>query len=335
MTQVVPTAPTTRQPSPGHLLLPFGWAAEPLAAMLRAEASLLIDLFAIDQPRMHLIALALAHLEPEMPFELARLLLRGSVREVLDQILPQHPAGVGRTLEHLPAGVLKRENYRRLVDLLADRQAAKVLYHGIKFDDVAIRVLAEMPQPLRGSLAIAVPEWPYKLDRLTEGLQFLVSRGIASTLEALVAELAPVASERRLAVVIERWVAALPLPETMPPAGFAKARRLDEFAKVRSLARAWCNCLADYRHAIDDGACAVYLWDDWESPAACVVQRRGRLGWFLDEVKGPRNATVEARQLATITGAFADVGVPSRQIVRAIERITCADIDRQCENEES
>jgi hypothetical protein len=40
--------------------------------------------------------------------------------------------------------------------------------------------------------------------------------------------------------------------------------------------------------------------------------------------------------LATITGAFADAGVPSRQIIRAIERMTCrADIEPPCPNEES
>jgi hypothetical protein len=37
------------QPSPGFLLAPFGWAAEPVAAMMRADRSLFADLFAIDQ----------------------------------------------------------------------------------------------------------------------------------------------------------------------------------------------------------------------------------------------------------------------------------------------
>jgi hypothetical protein len=45
---------------PGFLLAPFGWAAEPLAAIVHAEPSLLPDLFTISRPRMHLIALALA-----------------------------------------------------------------------------------------------------------------------------------------------------------------------------------------------------------------------------------------------------------------------------------
>ena len=41
------------QPSPGFLLAPFGWAAKPVAAMMRADRSLFADLFAIDRSRMH------------------------------------------------------------------------------------------------------------------------------------------------------------------------------------------------------------------------------------------------------------------------------------------
>jgi hypothetical protein len=60
---------TTR--SPGFLLSPFGWAAEPLAAMVNAEPALLADLFEMSRARMHLIALALAHLESPQPPEKA------------------------------------------------------------------------------------------------------------------------------------------------------------------------------------------------------------------------------------------------------------------------
>ena len=47
MTHVEPLAygNTALRRSPGFLLKPFGWAAEPLAAMVNAEPKLLGDLF--------------------------------------------------------------------------------------------------------------------------------------------------------------------------------------------------------------------------------------------------------------------------------------------------
>jgi hypothetical protein len=82
-----------------------------------------------------------------------------------------------------------------------------------------------------------------------------------------------------------------------------------------------------YGSAIDAGSCAVYLWEDAKRPAACLLNRHGRLGWLLDEVKGPRNSEIEPQQLALIRTAFADVGVPSSKVVRAIENIIYVDRD--------
>ena len=107
----------------------------------------------------------------------------------------------------------------------------------------------------------------------------------------------------------------------MPPPAVGNARRLDRVDTVRSLGRTWRNCLASYSRGIDAGSCAVYLWEDAERPAACLIARHGRLGWLLDEVKGPRNSEVKPQQFALIGTAFADVGVPSRHVVSAIENI--------------
>jgi hypothetical protein len=87
---------------PGFLLSPFGWAAEPLAVMVNAEPTLLADLFEMSQSRMHLIALALAHLEPPLPPEIGRLLTHGSPRQVLEQVLGHCPVGIRRALHRLP-----------------------------------------------------------------------------------------------------------------------------------------------------------------------------------------------------------------------------------------
>jgi hypothetical protein len=111
----------------------------------------------------------------------------------------------------------------------------------------------------------------------------------------------------------------------MPPATVGNARRLDRVDAVCSLGRSWRNCLASYGSAIDAGHCAVYLWEDAARPAACLARRHGRLGWFLDEVKGPRNVEIEPDQLEAIAAAFAHVGVPSSQVACAIENIIDGD----------
>jgi hypothetical protein len=210
--------------------------------------------------------------------------------------------------------VLIRENYQRLVDLLVDPQAAKVLHHADQIDDTDIHVLTDLPQKLRQPLAFALANWPRKLNGLIDSLQFLVSRGVGSNVDELISEMATVTAWPQLAAMVEFWVGRLPLPETMPPATVGNARRLDRVDAVCSLGRAWRNCLASYGSAIDAGSCAVYLWEDGKRPAACLINRHGRLGWLLDEVKGPRNSEVEPDQLKVITAAFAHVGVPSSQV---------------------
>jgi hypothetical protein len=274
---------------------------------------------------MHLIALAVAHLSLPVPPEIGPLLVRASARQVLHQVFGQPPVGIRRVLSHLPDAVLSRENYQRLVDLLVDPEAAKVLHHADQIDDTAIRVLADLPQKLRQPLAFAVADWPRKLHGLTDSLQFLVSRGVGSHVDELVVELATVTAWPQLAAMVEFWVGRLLLPETMPPATVGNGRRLDRVGTVCSLAGRWRNCLASYGSSIDAGTCAVYLAEGAERPAACLLNRHGRLGWFLDEVKGPRNVEIEPQQLALIRTAFADVGVPSSQVVRAIENIIYAD----------
>ena len=261
-----------KQLSPGFLLTPFGWAALPLALVVSAYPSLLADLFGVTQERMHLIALALAHVEQPSSFETASLLIRGSTRAVLQHVLGRCPIGIRRVVKHLPPHVLQRQNYRRLVDLLDDRESAKVLHHASKIDDLAVQVLADLPRPLR-RLPLAVLDWAWQLNGFADGLEFLVARGINRSFDDLVAQLATVTARPQLRAMIRGWVESLPLPETIPPARIGNARRLDNSQEIRSLARTWRNCLDSYTEDIDAGSCAIYLWDDADSSAACLARR--------------------------------------------------------------
>ena len=312
--------PTEAKLVPGYLLTPFGWAAQLLAGMVDAEPDLLAHVFELDRQRMHVIALALAHLDGNPPPQLGPVLLRGSARDLLHRVLGRSPVGIKRVLRRLPFAVLSQLSYRRLVQLLDNPQATKLLHHlpDAEITDSMIGVLYEVPAPLR-AVALATRGLIHKL--FPEGLRLLASRGAAPSFDLLVADLATRSQPGQFVARIKDLVASLPLPQTLPPAQIGIARRLDSTGEVCALANQWKNCLGERTVQIDAGECAIYLWDDPTAPAVCQVTRHGRLGWFLSEALGPRNIEPEPEQMQQIRSAFADAGIPASSVACAIDCI--------------
>jgi len=308
---------TTRY-TPGHLLAPFGWAADAVGAMVEAEPTLLFHLFELGRARMHLIALALAHLNEFSP-DIGVFLASGSVRAVTERILGRCPTGIKRALNILPPRVMPPVNYRRLVELLANPDTAKLLHHTRSIDSSKIEALHGIPVPLRNPFMVHVLERHEGASGFSDGLRLLVQRGAAPSFDALVHELSTVSQPGQLSAKLRDIVEALPLlPNTFPPIQVGDARRLDQPVTIRALAKSWSNCLASYLNDIDAGTCAVYLWQDSHAPAACSVRKYGRLGWFLEQVKGPQNVDIEPEQLAKIHSAFSEVGIPDSLVIAAI-----------------
>ncbi len=322
---LTPTKPLT----PGYLVTPFGWAAQSLAAMIQADPGLLTQVFELDRSRLHVIALALAHLdEGRAPF-LAPILFRASIREVLHCVLGRSPAGIKRVLRRLPFAVLSKQGYVRLIELLDDPRFAKLLHHfdEAEISDTTVRVLYQAPDVLRPILAGLVSSMDKieRLDQLPDGLYWLISRGAAANFDTLIADLAVHAQPGQFVARLKKLVSELSLPQTLPPEQIGEARRVDATTDICALAKRFRNCLASYARQIDAGGCAVYLWDDPATPAVCLVTRHGRLGWALGEALGPGNAKLDSKQLHEITTAFAEAGVPHQSAICAIEAILQAD----------
>jgi hypothetical protein len=311
---------------PGYLLTPFGWAAQPLATILQSEPGLLRHAFELDKPRMHLIALSLAHLEESWAPEFAPVMFCAPIREVLRRVVGRAPTGIKGVLRRLPFTVLSRQGYLRLIELLDDHGTAKLLHHldAPKITDTTVRVLYEVPAALRPVLAGAV-RFIDNLDHLPDGLQWLVSRGAAVNFDALIADLAAQAQPGQFVARLRNLVAALPLPQTLPPAQIEMARRIDAAADVCALGKRFKNCLANYARLIDAGECSIYMWDDPATPAVCQVTRHGRLGWCLSQALGPGNRELESKQLQAIRTAFADAGIPHQSAICALEAILQTD----------
>jgi hypothetical protein len=288
--------------------------------MLQDNPALAGDIIHISRSRMHLIALALAHQSGSITREMCLVLLRGSAGDILDWVLGYRPVGMKRAFQHLPGRALQAESYRQLVQLLHDAEAAKLIHHASKIDDDVIKTIDEIPPGLR-SLVFSMQAWFSGIDEIADGLRYLVRCGAAPTFEALVAELAKVRQPEQLVAKLKLIVESLPLPDVLPPSHIAHAKRLDCPADIRALAKRWRNCLADYQWRVDNGDCCLYWWDDSTIQAACLVERHGRFGWFLEDVKGPRNSEIEPGQFEAIRQSYAAAGVPLCSTIKLIEDI--------------
>ncbi len=64
---------------------------------------------------------------------------------------------------------------------------------------------------------------------------------------------------------------------------------------------------------------AIYFWPHAQAPAACVVTRHGRLGWALQDAKGPENSELPPTRLEEICRAFMATGIPRESAIEALE----------------
>jgi hypothetical protein len=155
-----------------------------------------------------------------------------------------------------------------------------------------------------------------------DGLRFLASR-TGLPFESLANQIGALDQPDQVAARITQLVNGLPLPDTLPPIEIGGFRRLDAVAEIRDLAKNWQNCLADCLFNVNDGTSAIYLSDHRQ--AVCFLCRHGRMGWFLLQAKGPKNAAIEPDQLAQIHAAFADAGIPQSSMIEAIKSIIKTD----------
>ena len=315
----------------GFLLSPFGWAAEPLLALVRSSPMLAGELPHLSFIRMHLIALGLSHVDGTAFPHIGPILLRARAEDVLDATLGYRPAGLKRALRTMGPQVLKAENYRRLVRFLDDRRTAKLLHHARAVDDAMIETIHNVPDPLREPI-LKMSQQQERiggLEFMREALHHLVRLGAAADFDSLIAAFGSVRQPQQLTAAITDIVEALPLPDIQPPHRIGHACRLDRAVDLRALARRWHNCLENYICKHEACNSFIYFWKDGAREAACQARVFGRLGWTRDEIKGPRNAEPAPDLLADIEQAFTTAGVPPTRVVRPLFNILEAEEYRE------
>ncbi|MHC2519013.1 hypothetical protein [Bradyrhizobium diazoefficiens] len=309
---------------PGFLLEPFKWAIPDVIAMLRDRPGHLSDLLHLSRTRMHLIGIALAHLESIKIQHFAEILFRGSAEMILDAAIGRRPPGLKRAITVMPNVLMERQSYRTLVELLVEPPAARLLYHTFEIRDSTIRMMNDVPGPLRAAL-FSLHDTIGDMSSFSEGLRCISLRSGRISFDELVSELARAREPSQFLAKLKAIVEGLPLPDVLPPARVQHATRIDSSHQLRKLGKQWGNCLGNYVWNVEHGQCAIYLWRDARVQAACSVTRCGRLGWFLDEVRGPENADIESPDVDNIQNAFREAGIPPEAAIGSIAQIVASD----------
>lgn len=316
VTEAVHAAPRRRL---GFLIEPMDWVARALFERAGDSSTAPARLLEIGRARMHVIAIALAHdAAGRLP---AEYLLHARLSQILDQVLVPRPVGLRGVINRLPARVLQPASYRVLVNLMRDPRLADALAHGDDLDDRSLAGLINVPPPLRRVVLAAMEDEIGSVAGLTESLRWLAGRGVATTYEALVADLSLRHQPGQLIARLRRLVQDLPLPEWDPPPGVGPAERIDKPDAIRSIAKIWRNCLADYLEPIEDGLAAAYQWLTPPGPIIALVQRHGRRGWFLEQIGAPNNGEIAQSTREMVEAAFLGIGIPPAMLVEPIEAI--------------
>jgi hypothetical protein len=220
----------------------------------------------------------------------------------------------------MPDKVLQPESYTMLVSLLADHEARSILQHETRIDESMIQVLFGIPLGLRRVVKNAFEPCLDRAQGFADSLDFLVAKGFAASRPALIGDLSGLRQASQLVGRVKTWIESLPLPEAMPGRLIGQGRRLDAPAEIRRIGRVWKNCLRTYADNVDEGTAALYLWDASE-PAAIVVRRHGRFGWFVEDAKGPENADLSPALADEIKTAFEQAGLYGTSSIEALERL--------------
>lgn len=317
---VLSLASTTSVASPLLRLIAPAYA-EVLAALWPAPHTAFVT---APAARRHLICLMLAA-EPHggPPIDVVGLMdlsLRKAIAVALEDAAP---AGLRRALEHLGEIAWSPEDYRGLMQLLADPAPAKTLRHAEAITPDLVRALAALPEALREAGGVALRVTPAQAALLAETHAVLARRLAPQVLAARVAAWGQAPTPKALfTLVVEDFRRELP---PAPHPGTERLRPLETAAAIRDAARRYRNCLSDYLDSAVDQRAAIYEWRP--APGAVVELRPDTFfGWRLDQARLRNNQAVDEATreaiVAELRGMGVHVGRSAWQIRYALEHAT-------------
>ncbi|HEY2357331.1 MAG TPA: hypothetical protein VGH86_07765 [Phenylobacterium sp.] len=262
------------------------------------------EFLAAAAARRHLVCLAMA-LGADVAAHRDSLLTH-RMRRLIGAVAPAAPEGLARALERMGEVAWSACDYRELLRLLADRQAAKVLRHAEVIEVETIQRMVALPAPMATSVGLATALNAGAVEALREAYNAMRFRDGAPVAEAAAARWSRMPTAKALRVAVKDDLCPeLPAP---PHPGTARLRPLATKADLRDAARRYRNCVVDYAAHAASGWSAIY---EWPGPPGAVIEvsRDHVFGWRLDQARMADNVAVPEALREEIASALALMGM--------------------------
>ena len=266
---------------------------EPHAVFLTAAA-----------PRRHLVCLALAF-NGDASIDLDGL-LHAPLQRAIPLALGRGAPGLARALERIGETAWTAEDYKRLIDLLDDHHAAKILRHAGGITPSSVRVLHLLPAPLR---KVGLGRLELTLDQATLVAESCAALANHHDPDAWASAPLRWARAATPAALLEHIRDDLEpsLPARAVP-GSARLVPLATRASMRDAASRYQNCLrGQIRHAA--GGWSEFF--EWKGDPAAIIEvyRDPLFGWRFEEARLMENKTVPEPTRGEIIAELRRIGV--------------------------
>lgn len=273
--------------------------------------------------RRHLACLALA-LGRDLP-PIADVVLEGRIRQAIQAVVDGAAPGLERALTRLGDTAWPGESYRRLLDLLADPQAAKVLRHAEAIDPAVVGRLGLLPAAMGRSLALALLVTDDAARAVSEAADAIACRSGGAVAEAATLRWSELETEAALFEAVREDLYPEPPPPPFP--GNERLKPLATKAAMREAAKRYDNCLATRVTNAVSGFSAFYEWTGGDG-AVVEIGRDAIFGWRLEEARGPKNAVLDKDTRAELVGDLTAMGVYVGRSGWQLERALSSDTGR-------
>jgi hypothetical protein len=294
----------------------FGRYGADICEMSDRNEAFRVSLLELSQERFHLIGLALALRDRSSTAgqfglgELATELTTTRPRDLIARLYGRCPFGLVGCLKKLPRRIMSGSAYLRLIVLLEEPRAAKVLWHADRLTPNMITLLQRVDPALRRSKFVgwlAVP-------RAVEVVDYLIAAILRARPDVerqqLLSSLARVGSASSLETWCVRWLSKAALPDPPWP-GIELLRPLRTVGELKATGRRFQNCLAAKIGSVLARRRYYYVWIG-PPGAVCELVNDPLIGWSVGEINGCQNTQLASRLVKKVEATFASHGIRKR-----------------------